>query len=518
VNRLASGVASRSVLVLSAYMAANTSPQGTTKSRCAWTVGGVQFHCPSNYQPLDTTRAIGTGAYAVVASACDTQTNTKVAIKRVHKVLKPQSDARGAIEAKRMLREILLLRAMDHPNIINVMHMWYNGKDVYLVEPLMEADLHKVIRSPQKLTDEHFQFFTCQILRGLKYMHSANVIHRDLKPANILVNSDCDVKICDFGLARAVEEDSLHKTMYVVTRWYRAPELMIADDYTEAVDMWAVGCILAEFLGRKALFPGKSTLHQLELITDVLGSMSDADLSAVKRRDETATRLVKTMQAKQNSKPIGFAKRYDKATPKAISLLESLLLYRASDRLSATAALEHPWLEEHHDPALEPSAPGRLDFDFEHLGGQSAQAMCKLIYDNAEELTGETDPAACQRTSGVVKLPEIGNRRNAKQPAPQPLLPRPAPVSAAAPAEENLTASSSVAPGTPKCTIGPQDVFEITAYNAAPEPETEANSMKVTEASSAEPSEPAKPSDRPPRIETQNSQNKSNCSCNCVAQ
>jgi len=108
-------------------------------------------------------------------------------------------------------------------------------------------------------------------------MHSANVIHRDLKPGNILVNSNCDLKICDFGLARAVDcdENNLEMTTYVVTRWYRAPELMIADDYTETVDIWAVGCIIAEMLGRKSLFPGKNTLHQLELLFATLGNITE---------------------------------------------------------------------------------------------------------------------------------------------------------------------------------------------------------------------------------------------------
>ena len=102
----------------------------------------------------------------------------------------------------------------------------------YVVQELMEADLHQIIKSRQALSEAHHQFFLYQILRGLKYIHSANVLHRDLKPGNLLVNSDCELKICDFGLARGIQEkvdDSTgFMTEYVATRWYRAPEIMLS--------------------------------------------------------------------------------------------------------------------------------------------------------------------------------------------------------------------------------------------------------------------------------------------------
>ena len=105
----------------------------------------------------------------------------------------------------------------------------------------METDLHRIIYSRQELTDDHIQYFIYQILCSLKYMHSANVLHRDLKPANVLLNSNCDLKICDFGLARGVDSGSQALTEYVVTRWYRAPELLVENqDYTTAIDVWAV--------------------------------------------------------------------------------------------------------------------------------------------------------------------------------------------------------------------------------------------------------------------------------------
>lgn len=114
------------------------------------------------------------------------------------------------------------------------------------------------------------QYFLYQILRGLKYVHSANVLHRDLKPSNLLLNANCDLKVGDFGLARTTSETDF-MTEYVVTRWYRAPELLLnCSEYTAAIDIWSVGCILGEILTRQPLFPGKDYVHQLRLITEVM--------------------------------------------------------------------------------------------------------------------------------------------------------------------------------------------------------------------------------------------------------
>ena len=120
--------------------------------------------------------------------------------------------------------------------------------------------MHRVIRT-QELSDDHCQYFIYQTLRALKAMHSANVLHRDLKPSNLLLNANCDLKVCDFGLARSAasqEDNSGFMTEYVATRGYRAPEIMLTfKEYTKAIDVWSVGCILAEMLSGKPLFPGK---------------------------------------------------------------------------------------------------------------------------------------------------------------------------------------------------------------------------------------------------------------------
>lgn len=170
---------------------------------------------------------IGKGSYGVVCSALDTHTGERVAIKKINDIFEHVSDA------TRILREIKLLRILRHPDIVEIKHIMLppsgrDFKDIYVVFELMESDLHQVIKANDDLTPEHYQFFLYQLLRALKYIHTANVFHRDLKPKNVLANADCKLKICDFGLARVAFHDTptaIFWTDYVATRWYRAPEL-----------------------------------------------------------------------------------------------------------------------------------------------------------------------------------------------------------------------------------------------------------------------------------------------------
>lgn len=135
----------------------------------------------------------------------------------------------------------------------------------YVITELLQSDLHKIIVSPQHLSADHIKVFLYQILRGLKYLHSARILHRDIKPGNLLVNSNCVLKICDFGLARVEEPDqSKHMTQEVVTQYYRAPEILMgARHYSAAVDVWSVGCIFGELLGRRILFQAQSPVQQV---------------------------------------------------------------------------------------------------------------------------------------------------------------------------------------------------------------------------------------------------------------
>eukprot|EP01084_Bolivina_argentea_P279695 478177_1 len=175
----------------------------------------------------------------------------------------------------------------NHPNIMRlhgVIMPKYNNrytfKDCYLIMHKMDTTLANVIRSKQQLSERHIKYFIYQIARGLEYIHSGGIIHRDLKPENILINTtECTVKITDFGLARGVGTDIYSRqklTEYVVTRWYRAPEVMCnGGKYDNAMDIWSVGCILAEMILKKPLFPGDNYMDQLSYIFTTLKGSTD---------------------------------------------------------------------------------------------------------------------------------------------------------------------------------------------------------------------------------------------------
>ncbi|XP_008793663.1 mitogen-activated protein kinase 15 [Phoenix dactylifera] len=309
---------------------------------------------------------IGKGSYGVVCSALDTHTGEKVAIKKINDIFEHVSDA------TRILREIKLLRLLRHADIVEIKHILLppsrrEFKDIYVVFELMESDLHQVIKANDDLTPEHYQFFLYQLLRGLKYIHTANVFHRDLKPKNILANADCKLKICDFGLARVAFNDTptaIFWTDYVATRWYRAPELCgsFFSKYTPAIDIWSIGCIFAELLTGKPLFPGKNVVHQLDLMTDLLGTPSPEAIARV--RNEKARRYLSSMRRK---KPVPFSQKFPNTDPLALRLLERMLAFEPKDRPTAEEALADPYFRNIAKVEREPSAQPvtKMEFEFE---------------------------------------------------------------------------------------------------------------------------------------------------------
>ncbi|ESR37913.1 hypothetical protein CICLE_v10028667mg [Citrus x clementina] len=286
------------------------------------------------------------------------------------------------MDAKRTLREIKLLQHLDHENVIAVKDvvpppLRREFTDVYIAAELMDTDLYQIIRSNQSLSEEHCQYFLYQLLRGLKYIHSANVIHRDLKPSNLLLNANCDLKICDFGLARPTSENEF-MTEYVVTRWYRAPELLLnSSDYTAAIDVWSVGCIFMELMNRRPLFPGNDHVHQMRLLIELLGTPTDADLGFV--RNEDAKRYIR--QLPQHPRQ-SLAQVFPHVHPLAIDLVDRMLTFDPMKRITVDEALAHPYLARLHDEADEPVCPEPFSFDFEQqsLGEEQIKDM---IYQEA---------------------------------------------------------------------------------------------------------------------------------------
>ncbi|KAK3009548.1 hypothetical protein RJ639_013778, partial [Escallonia herrerae] len=332
---------------------------------------GNIFEVSSKYVP--PIQPVGRGAYGIVCCAKNSETKEEVAIKRIANAFE------NRIDAKRTLREIKLLCHMDHENIIKIKDIIRPPErerfdDVYIVNELMDTDLHQIIHSSQALTEDHCQYFLYQLLRGLKYIHSANVLHRDLKPSNLLLNANCDLKICDFGLARTTSEtDSM--TEYVVTRWYRAPELLLnCSEYTAAIDIWSVGCILMEIMKREPLFPGKDYVQQLGLITELLGSPEDSDLGFL--RSDNARRYLKQLP---HFPKRPFAQKFPNVSPTAIDLAERMLVFDPSKRITVEEAMNHPFLSGLHEINEEPTCRSPFVFDFEQ-SSLSEEDVKELIW------------------------------------------------------------------------------------------------------------------------------------------
>ncbi|XP_044868690.1 serine/threonine-protein kinase NLK2-like [Mauremys mutica] len=297
---------------------------------------------PKTVQP-EPDRPIGYGAFGVVWSVTDPRDGKRVALKKMPNVFQ------NLVSCKRVFRELRMLCYFKHENVLSAMDILQPPQidcfeEIYVLTELMQSDLHKVIVSPQPLSAEHIKVFLYQILRGLKYLHSAGVLHRDIKPGNLLVNSNCILKICDFGLARLEEPDEGQPmTQEVVTQYYRAPEILMGTPhYGPPIDLWAVGCIFAELLGRRVLFQGSSPIQQLDLITDLLGTPPPHAL-------RSACEGARTHVLRGAHKPPALSVLHllsGEATHEAVHLLCRLLVFDPARRLSARAALAHPYLQE----------------------------------------------------------------------------------------------------------------------------------------------------------------------------
>ncbi|XP_073319191.1 mitogen-activated protein kinase 15 [Pagrus major] len=314
-------------------------------------VSEVEDHISLKYE---IKKRLGKGAYGIVWKAVDRQTGEIVAVKKIFDAFRNRTDA------QRTFREIMFLQEFgDHPNIVKLLNVIraQNDKDIYLIFEFMDTDLHAVIKKGTLLKDIHKRYVMYQLLKALKYLHSGNVIHRDQKPSNVLLDTDCVVKLCDFGLARSlnqIQEDSGNPalTEYVATRWYRAPEILLGSTrYTKGVDMWSLGCILGEMLLGKALFPGTSTINQIEKIMSAIPHPSPEDILAIK--SEYGSSVIQRMLLKPQV-PLEDLLQ-PSVPPDALDLLRGLLVFNPDKRLTAEQALQHPYVARFHSPAKEPA-------------------------------------------------------------------------------------------------------------------------------------------------------------------
>eukprot|EP01004_Peranema_trichophorum_P004462 NODE_3383_length_1360_cov_65.860146_g2946_i0.p1 GENE.NODE_3383_length_1360_cov_65.860146_g2946_i0~~NODE_3383_length_1360_cov_65.860146_g2946_i0.p1 ORF type:complete len:358 (+),score=35.93 NODE_3383_length_1360_cov_65.860146_g2946_i0:61-1134(+) len=303
----------------------------------------IDRHVLRKYEIL---QKLGKGAYGIVWKAIDKKTKETVALKKCFDAFQNSTDA------QRTFREIMFLQSLHHDNIIKLNNVLKadNDKDIYIVFEYMETDLHAVIRA-NILEDIHKQFIIYQLLKSLKFLHSAELLHRDIKPSNLLLNSECHMKLCDFGLARSIaslESEQAVKpvlTDYIATRWYRAPEILLGSTkYTKGIDTWSVGCILGELLSGKPMFPGSSTMNQLDRIVAVTGRPTSEDIASIN------SPFAETMLENLGSvKPRSWEEMFPRAPPDAIDLMKRLLSFNPTKRPNTQEALKHPYVSLFHN-------------------------------------------------------------------------------------------------------------------------------------------------------------------------
>lgn len=353
---------------------------------------------------LISERILGSGAYGVVYAGIERTTSEQVAIKNISHV---EADA---VDAKRLLREVSILRMLkNHPNIISLKNIMiltdesrFNG--VNLIFERYDTDLARVIGSRQTLTIEHIEYFIYQILQGIQYIHSAKLIHRDLKPSNILVNVDCKIKICDFGLARPTHDPRetcptethpprlyRQRTEYVVTRWYRSPEVILncSSRGDSSLDMWSIGCILGELFLSSPLFPGYSEREVLDLIFNYTGTPAVDDNEWID--NESGLRYVRTLSRKDC---VNFEDLFAETNAPSLDLLASLMTLNPTKRINAERAMQHSFFSSHY------KAEDVLSFD---LNSKSAEE--KNSFNDYYQFESTLDGLRSHQSSDII--PEV---------------------------------------------------------------------------------------------------------------
>lgn len=235
------------------------------------------------------------------------------------------------------LREVKILKLVNHPNIVKLHDVIasIDKPNFYMIFEYVDHDLAGLMDSKIDFKIEHLKYLMKQLLEGVTALHSNGIIHRDLKSSNLLISKDGNLKIADFGLAKIMR--GVRHTSTVVTRWYRAPEILLGDSqYTCAIDMWSVGCILGEVLKKEPIFRGKDELDQMNLIYNVCGYESWQGC-------ENLTNWSKFKPQKEF--PRNIKKFFSKVDPDALDLLEKLLQLDPKKRLTAKEALNHPWIK-----------------------------------------------------------------------------------------------------------------------------------------------------------------------------
>lgn len=277
---------------------------------------------------------IGEGTYGVVYKAKDRQTGRAVALKKI----RLDTDSEGVPSTA--IREIALLRELSHPNIVQLLDVIHSSTRLFLVFEFLDQDLKKYMDNTKLVDTNLVKSYMFQLLSGIAFCHAHRVLHRDLKPQNLLIDNEGNIKLADFGLARAFNLPVRCYTHEVVTLWYRAPEILLGCKiYSTAVDVWSIGCIFVEMLTRTALFPGDSEIDQLFKIFRVLGTPTEEMWPKVTYLKDYKSDFPKW-------EPQSLGKLVPSLCEEGLDLLEKLLTYTPGYRISAKSALYHPYFND----------------------------------------------------------------------------------------------------------------------------------------------------------------------------
>lgn len=345
-------------------------------------------------------KKIGEGAYGTVSAYYD-KNGKKVAIKVI-------KDLDNSCDSIRILREIKILKfctKYSHPNILSLIDI---NLDIYkkkfntisIITERGDTDLHELIYRYRKnnvqLSEEHYKFILFQMLSGVKHLHSANIIHRDLKPSNIIINKDSTIKIIDFGLSRSYNPNM---TEYVVTRWYRAPEVVLSPkEYGHKMDIWAIGCIIVELIIKEPLFRADNYLHLVKLIINIL-NVTDNDLSIykygnrmIKKEKEESKKFPKktfSQYFRKKEKKYNYSNNptdiYEPVSDILLELIESMLTFNYSSRPNSECILNNDYFDEYHyklEKYKNPPVQFKLDIEQENalIENDDVIGIKKLIY------------------------------------------------------------------------------------------------------------------------------------------
>jgi serine/threonine protein kinase len=284
------------------------------------------------YQKLEK---IGEGTYGVVYKAKDKLTDDTIALKKI----RLEHDDEGVPSTA--IREISLLKEVQHPNIVDLKQVIHEDNKLYLVFEYLDHDLKKFLdKNGAPLTSTQVRSTLYQILMGLAVCHAHRIIHRDLKPQNLLLDKNGNVKLADFGLARAFALPMKTYTHEVVTLWYRAPEILLGTrQYSTPVDIWSIGCIFAEMAQRRPLFCGDSEIDQIFKIFKIMGTPKESTWPGVSNLPD-----FKPTFPKWQASPL--SKIVTNLDNKGLDLLTKMISYDPTSRISAFDALNHPYFDE----------------------------------------------------------------------------------------------------------------------------------------------------------------------------